>query len=372
MGLGRPSASASGLEGRARPGKIVLFGSGEIASAGRRGHAAAMADFEPPVKVVVLETPAGFELNSARVAGRVADFIRERLGEFRPRVLVLPARKRGTPFSPDDPYLAAPLLEADYIFMGPGSPTYAIRQLQGSVAWKYLQARHRQGAALGLASAAAIAVSAWALPVYEIYKAGHDPHWVRGLDLFGDFGLRLAIVSHWNNQEGGEEVDTSRCFMGRERFEAMRRFLPPEVVILGIDEHTMAVFDFQKGSVEVLGLGRVTIQRGKEIREVEAGRSFPIEWLGEVRLPPPIPVERPPGAPGFPQPALPPEVAALIREREAARRRRDWMTADALRERLRALGYEVQDTREGPRWRPLDDPTAPWQPLEETPSPTSG
>ncbi|WP_376788736.1 cysteinyl-tRNA synthetase [Thermoflexus sp.] len=363
MGPGRLSASASGLEGRARPGKIVLFGSGEIAPSGRRGHAVAMADFEPPVKVAVLETPAGFELNSARVAGRVADFIRERLGEFRPRVLVLPARKRGTPFSPDDPYLVAPLLEADYIFMGPGSPTYAIRQLQGSVAWRYLVARHRQGAALGLASAAAIAVSAWAIPVYEIYKAGHDPHWVRGLDLFGDFGLQLAIVSHWNNQEGGEEVDTSRCFMGHERFEAMRRFLPPEVVILGIDEHTMAVFDFQKGGVEVLGLGRVTIVRADGTQEVEAGATFPINWLGAIRIPPPIEVQPPPGALGFPQPVLSPEAAALIRERETARQRKDWATADALRERLRSMGYEVQDTREGPRWRPLGDPTAPWQPL---------
>ncbi|MCS7350057.1 MAG: cysteinyl-tRNA synthetase [Anaerolineae bacterium] len=346
-----------------RPGKIVLFGSGEIASAGRRGHAAAMADFEPPVKVAVLETPAGFELNSARVAGRVAEFIRERLMEFRPRVLVIPARKRGTSLSPDDPYLVAPLLEADYIFMGPGSPTYAIRQLSGSVAWRYLLARHRQGASLGLASAAAIAISAWALPVYEIYKAGHDPRWVRGLDLFGDFGLQLAVVSHWNNQEGGAEVDTSRCFMGRKRFEAMRRFLPPEVVILGIDEHTMAVFDFQKGVVEVLGLGRVTIIRADGTREVEAGEAFPMAWLGDIRIPPPIEAQPPPGAPGFPRPILPPEVVALIREREAARQRRDWATADALRKRIQALGYEVQDTREGPRWRPLEDPTAPWQPL---------
>lgn len=357
MGVGEARAAV-------RLGKIVLFGSGEIAPAGRRGHAAAMAGFEPPVRVVVLETPAGFELNSARVAGRVADFLRERLGEFRPRVLVLPARKRGTPFSPDDPFLVAPLLEADYIFMGPGSPTYAIRQLEGSIAWRYLLARHRQGASLGLASAAAIAVSAWAIPVYEIYKAGHDPHWVRGLDLFGEFGLRLAIVSHWNNREGGEEVDTSRCFIGRERFEAMRRFLPPEVVVLGIDEHTMAVFDFQKETVEVLGLGGVTIERADGTQVVEAGGSFPMAWLGEVRLPPPIEVRPPSGAPGFPRPELPPEVAALIREREAARRRRDWATADALRERILALGYEVQDTREGPRWRPRDDRTAPWQPLE--------
>ncbi|MDO8532534.1 MAG: hemerythrin domain-containing protein [Dehalococcoidia bacterium] len=47
--------------------------------------------------------------------------------------------------------------------------------------------------------------------------------------------------------------------------------------------------------------------------------------------------------------ALPEEVAALIEQREAARRRRDWTLADALRERLAGLGYRVIDTPEGPR-----------------------
>jgi cysteinyl-tRNA synthetase len=49
--------------------------------------------------------------------------------------------------------------------------------------------------------------------------------------------------------------------------------------------------------------------------------------------------------------ALPPEVAALIEEREAARRARDWARADALREQLAQRGYVVEDTPEGSRWR---------------------
>ena len=72
----------------------------------------------------------------------------------------MPARKRGTLDSPDEPQVVAPLLEADLIFMGPGSPTYAVRQLSDSLAWHYLLARHRLGAALVLASAAVIAISA--------------------------------------------------------------------------------------------------------------------------------------------------------------------------------------------------------------------
>ncbi len=40
----------------------------------------------------------------------------------------------------------------------------------------------------------------------------------------------------------------------------------------------------------------------------------------------------------------PPEVRALLEERNAARAARDWATADALRDRMAALGWEVQDS----------------------------
>ena len=45
-----------------------------------------------------------------------------------------------------------------------------------------------------MASAAAIAASAYALPVYEIYKVGEDPHWKPGLDFFSLYGLSLVLV----------------------------------------------------------------------------------------------------------------------------------------------------------------------------------
>jgi hypothetical protein len=92
------------------------------------------------------------------------------------------------------------------------------------------------------ASAAVVAVSAFALPVYEIYKAGHDLGWQPGLDLFGPYGLKLVFVPHWNNAEGGAELDTSRCFMGRSRFETLRAMLPPDVTVGGFDEHTALTF----------------------------------------------------------------------------------------------------------------------------------
>jgi len=44
-------------------------------------------------------------------------------------------------------------------------------------------------------------------------------------------------------------------------------------------------------------------------------------------------------------------IEALIEARNAARRRKDFAGADAIRAELTALGIELEDTREGTRWR---------------------
>jgi len=49
------------------------------------------------------------------------------------------------------------------------------------------------------------------------------------------------------------------------------------------------------------------------------------------------------------------EVLALVQEREAARARRDWATADTLRDRIAALGWRVKDTPTGTSLEPLSE-----------------
>jgi cysteinyl-tRNA synthetase len=44
-----------------------------------------------------------------------------------------------------------------------------------------------------------------------------------------------------------------------------------------------------------------------------------------------------------------PEAERLLEEREAARAARDFDTADAKRDELAALGWDVRDTPEGPK-----------------------
>ncbi|MGB9927778.1 MAG: cysteine--tRNA ligase [Methanosarcina sp.] len=45
---------------------------------------------------------------------------------------------------------------------------------------------------------------------------------------------------------------------------------------------------------------------------------------------------------------IPIEVTRLVEEREAARKRKEWATSDAIREKIKSIGYIVQDTKEGP------------------------
>lgn len=365
-----------------KPGKIVLFGSGETSSSGRKIFDHVMQSLPPSPDVVLLETPAGFELNSAQVIGRVGNFLQKRLQNYNPQIRIVPARKRGTSFSPDDPQLAQPILSADMIFMGPGSPTYAVRQLKDSVAWHYLIARHSLGATIALASAATVAISAYTIPVYEIYKVGEELHWIRGLDFFSRYGLPLVFVPHWNNTDGGQELDTSHCFMGESRFLELEKMLPDEVVILGLDEKTGLVIDPLSGDCEVIGLGGVTvIYRGEDvqfdcqslaidseqfpnkyIQQIKHGQSFSLTSFKSFHQ-----LETGDGVPGDiwqlainahntikatkaqakEELSLPDTLIELGRQRQLARQNKDWQLADRLREKMQAIGWLVKDTPDG-------------------------
>jgi hypothetical protein len=341
------------------PGPIVLFGSGEAAPSARRAHAAALERLAQPIKASVLETPAGFEPNSPRVAARLADYLHHR---FQLETCVVPARKRGTVESPDELAIVSPLLTSNYIMLGPGSPTYTVRQLTASLAWQIMLARHRMGAALVLASAAAIATSLYALPVYEIYKVGQDLHWQPGLDLLGPFGGRIVVVPHWNNREGGAELDTSHSYMGQRRFDELHGMLPSDVDVLGVDEHTAIYMDFEHGKVQVLGRGGMTWISGGRTLRCDAGSSVALETLGLTR--------QPSSTDGIPsevwdiihdaalaadatevlRPSA--EIEALVAERNAARTRGDWARADELRKAIAAAGWSVRDTPDGPELIP--------------------
>lgn len=335
-------------------GQIAFLGSGETSLAGGRIFETLARNHPEGLNIALLETPAGFELNSAQVTGRVAEFMESRLQNYKPEIHVIPARKRGTDFSPDNPDILKPLLSADMIFMGPGSPTYTIRQLQNSLAWDILRARHRLGATLVFASAATISIGAWALPVYEIFKVGQDVFSTPGLDLFADFGVKLSFIPHWNNAEGGIDLDTSRCFVGLDRFNQWCGTLPIDNTTLGLDEHTGIIIDFQTEECQVLGVSSVSLVRECDPEIYATGATFPLTELGEIRTPDPLDAGIPAEvwemvtSADEPQDETPPEgVQALVDQRQAARADRNWSESDRLRDEIESLGWQVQDTPDG-------------------------
>ncbi len=341
------------------PGPLVLLGSGETSDTGRKTWDSVFARTRRPVRVSILETPAGFQPNAARVAGRIAEFIRHRLQNYKPDVITIPARHRAGPhFSPDNLAILEPMLTSNVLFAGPGSPTYAVRHLRASLAWQILLARHRMGSAVVLASAAVVAAGTFVLPVYEIYKVGEDLHWHEGLDILGPYNLPIAFVPHWNNTEGGDDLDTSRCFVGQQRLDALRRLLPVDVPILGIDEHTTLTIDLAAGEGHVHGIGTVTILQADRQETIPAGRAFPLDRLGTPQLSPASVEDVPPQVFTLIHEAqarrreseIPPaDTIRMVEQREDARGRKAWDVADRLRTEIAARGWRVSDTPEGPQ-----------------------
>ncbi|CAG0976261.1 hypothetical protein ANAEL_01466 [Anaerolineales bacterium] len=337
-------------------GRIAFLGSGETSLAGGRIFESLARLIPPPLRITVMETTAGFELNSPQVAGRVADFFQTRLQNYNPMIDLVPARKKGTEFSPDNPEILKPLLSANMIFMGPGSPSYAVRQLKDTLAWDIIRARHRLGATLVFASAATISIGAWALPVYEVYKVGEDVHTKRGLDLFADYGMNLSFVPHWNNADGGIDLDTSRCFFGIERFDQWRSLLPVENIVVGLDEHSGFTLDFEASCCEVNGVSSVSVLKSNEMKIYPAGAKFPLSELGQFQPPAAIEQDIRPDAWEMvskaanmekKEDAPPNEILALLDQRKTARDRKDFAESDRLRNQISALGWSVQDNKDG-------------------------
>ena len=335
-------------------GQIAFLGSGETSLAGGRIFESLAKRINEPLRIALLETPAGFELNATQVVGRVGDFMKTRLQNYKPVVDVVPARKKGSAFSPDDPEILKPLLHANMIFMGPGSPTYAIRQLKDSLAWDLVRARHRLGATLIFASAATISVGAHALPVYEIYKVGQDMHAVDGLNFFADFGLHISFIPHWNNAEGGVDLDTSRCFVGMERFAEWCDLVSPENTTLGLDEHTGLIVDLEKGTCEVSGVSSVSIVRACDPEIYPSGSTFGLGEIGDFKVPDPIESGIPPhvwdmvlNTPPLENDKPSEAVIELVERRLAARAAKNWVESDRLRDEIAALGWTVQDGKDG-------------------------
>ena len=256
-------------------GRIVLMGSGELTATMVEVHKKMLARFPDSPTAVFLDTPAGFQLNVDEISRKAVEYFRVHV-QKQLNVASYKSSENTNAFEAETAFHM--LRNADFVLVGPGSPTYAVRQLQKTPIPEILVNNIRAAGCLVAASAAALTMGRFTLPVYEIYKVGQDIHWIDGLDVLTSFGLNLVVIPHWNNAEGGTH-DTRFCFMGEPRFQQLEKLLPDDTMIIGIDEHTACIIDFNTQRIDIQGIGHVTIRKkGNEIK-FGRGDQIPLEIL---------------------------------------------------------------------------------------------
>jgi len=391
-------------------GIIALMGSGELTSTMVEVHKSLLSGLVVAPRAVFLDTPAGFQLNVNQLSERAEDYFRKRVGaEMKTASL-----KASDVPPPEAEEAYHTLREAGYVLVGPGSPTYAVQQWRETVVPEILQERIRSGGCLVAASAAALTVGRFTLPVYEIYKVGSELYWEEGLDILGRFGFDLVVIPHWNNAEGGTH-DTRFCYMGESRFRSLEKLLPEELGVLGLDDLRRGgrEISFAKGDRFPLEVLRTTpaeeagrahsvpngpssadgqepraaalsvdsfwdrihgletdFQEGLERQDGAAGSHALLEldrliWEAQQARENPEDISQAReilrelivylGQHGKAGPEgmaqkMAPLVEALLARREELRHEGHWEQADEVRDVLQAAGVGITDTPQGPRW----------------------
>lgn len=258
-----------------------MVGSGELSGTMVETHKMLLSKSGAQGKALFLDTPAGFQENVDLISRRAVEYFERQVGHS---MEIASFKSAENIAETEAEKLYRLLSEAGYVLIGPGSPTYTVRQLKDTPIPALLGAMVTRGGCLVIASAAALTAGSHTLPVYEIYKVGEPLRWFEGLNILGHLGLELVVIPHWNNAEGGNH-DTRFCYMGEKRFRALEAKLPAGATILGIDEHTACILDFSSGEALVEGIGRVTVRRDGEEQSFGRHEMFTFEQLyGEIGL----------------------------------------------------------------------------------------
>jgi hypothetical protein len=269
---------------------LAIIGSGETSPTMVTAHRELIARLGlTSPQAIVLATPYAFQENAADVSARTQQYFADSVG-LQVRVAAGTSPNADPAMAPplippdeeDEARQAAAIRAADWVFAGPGSPSYALAHWQAGPVAAGLRDRVLAGDGLTvLASAAAATAGRFTLPVYEIYKAGGAPRWLDGLDLLSPFGLTVALIPHYDNAEGGR-YDTRHCYLGERRLAVMERNLPADAAVLGVDEHTAVLIDLRTSGVEIRGRGGMTVRRSGHSVVLPAGTRLPLAELRDL------------------------------------------------------------------------------------------
>ncbi len=309
-------------------------------------HRGLLAHLEAP-RAVNLNTPYGFQENVPQMTEKLLAYFSTSL-HLDMAALDLRSYDDATPEQRQ--HFRDGVRRATYVFAGPGSPSYALRQWLPLGLCDDLASTLAQGGVVCFSSAAALTLGRLTPPVYEIYKSGAALEWLPGLDLMGTIGLDCVVLPHYNNAEG-RDYDTSRCYIGERRLRLLEEMLPSDTGILGIDEHTAAVIDLERRTLSVKGKGQAHWRLHGRVNDFANDSVISLDDLGaEARTleavaelaPPTLAVvdESEVIALRDAQERL---AAALNAIRTTARAQGQYAIADEIRDALNAAGVVVRD-----------------------------
>lgn len=260
---------------RSTYGDLVMMGSGEMADSMAEVHRILLSKHSAP-RPVFLNSPAGFELNLEQINSKAIAYFERNFG-----LALMVADYPGPQATPAQVAAALTAIRTgNYLFAGPGSPSYALRVWRDHPVLAAMIERWREGATLLFSSAAALTLGAHTVPVYEIYKVGADAHWLPGLNVLAELDLPAAVVPHWNNRSG-DHHDTRYCFMGAPRLRQLEALLPADALLIGVDEYTAARLHPGDDTGDVLGVGAVTVHGHGSVKAYTQGKPFALdEWRG--------------------------------------------------------------------------------------------
>ena len=256
-------------------GTIVIIGSGETAPNMVKVHRELLSRLTGTPRAVLLDTPFGFQENVPQLTEKIVDY-------FSTSLQLSMAPLSFTRASEATALQRASFLEgvraSNFVFTGPGSPSYAVTQWKEvDLTGALIDVLEQDGIAC-FSSAAALTLGAHTAPIYEIYKAGEDIRWLDGLDLLSHVGLHCAVVPHFDNAEGGNH-DTRYCYLGAQRLGRLRDLLDDECAIFGVDEHTAVIINVANDTLEVKGRGQAYWLLGDVTVTLERGATHPLSLL---------------------------------------------------------------------------------------------
>jgi cyanophycinase-like exopeptidase len=358
-------------------GVLAILGSGEIAPGMTKVHRQILARLDP-LRAVNLDTAYGFQENVPQMSQKLEEYFATSLLA---KLTTLHFTSYAQASELERTLFKQQVRQANYVFAGPGSPSYALAQWTPLHLEDDLLSVLEVGGTLCFSSAAAFTLGAFTAPVYEIYKVGEEPHWLNGLNVCADLGLSCVVVPHFDNNEG-ENYDTRYCYLGERRLLHLESQLPEGVAILGVDEHTALILDLEADTLQVLGRAHGYWRQSGETRVFANATTTNLSDLRSLKpsspKAPPDPRIQPTSRPlelaqiaarggegglealaqlvqlattggeGYIDPT--PLVEAILAARVNARLSAQYQLADQLRDVLLESNFDVRDGPEGTTW----------------------